>query len=438
MKNLLSSYGGRRRYNEDFRTLQESASAINKFLTHFQGNFILSGCTNNEDGYVWIDDKIRYVNAGNKNTSYKYIIAKENNGTQIRYANDNEHEMNVSYGAEYSIQKPDDGIGYIELSNNLSRFKNVVDEYVISKNSDDDVVLNTEILFNNKLISSDLVLQDISCKTDTDSVSFKYGNYKYVFGISEPTILCYESDELIWVINKNDLTLGQITMQPLSGNNLTIKGTVQCNTVNYMNRNYQNVEINTNKITLPLYDEYDKADSTMMFVTQTERIVHVYGALNKYIYSYDKDAFDCHIEYTPYNNNIETNYRKLIATETYYIRHGTQAYNIESTYQLSGIYLCKTTLRLPDKISKPKYTPGTVLTGDLYDDDCNGISHPWSISIEMFIDTDGYINLIIPRDLGIYSTETIKLNANGKGVPTFGMYGETKNLGLLVNMTYLT
>ena len=58
MKEIVSSHGGRFRYNEDIKALQESALAITEFLKQLDENFVLSGCKNNSSGYVWLDGKI--------------------------------------------------------------------------------------------------------------------------------------------------------------------------------------------------------------------------------------------------------------------------------------------------------------------------------------------------------------------------------------------
>ena len=41
MKEIVSSHGGRFRYNEDIKALQESALAITEFLKQLDENFVL-------------------------------------------------------------------------------------------------------------------------------------------------------------------------------------------------------------------------------------------------------------------------------------------------------------------------------------------------------------------------------------------------------------
>lgn len=49
MKEITGSQGGRYRYNEDIKALQDSALALTEFLKQIGTNFVLSGCKDNGD-----------------------------------------------------------------------------------------------------------------------------------------------------------------------------------------------------------------------------------------------------------------------------------------------------------------------------------------------------------------------------------------------------
>lgn len=113
MKEYVSTTGGRHLYSSDIKNLQELALAMEQIFKDCGGNFVISGCqqTNGSshassgdfpEGYVYIDGKIRHVDA-KENLQYANlkIVAKERTVGSIPYNDGSYHPQYTEYYAEY-------------------------------------------------------------------------------------------------------------------------------------------------------------------------------------------------------------------------------------------------------------------------------------------------------------------------------------------------
>ena len=161
MKEIVSSHGGRFRYNEDIKALQESALAITEFLKQLDENFVLSGCKNNSSGYVWLDGKIRYVEAVSVSTTYNYIVAEDTDGIEIEYHNHELHQMNINYGAKYSSSASTSAKTIAKLSelNDFPRLEYALfHKFSVDKVSKEKSEINAPVDFSDALAASGFVI----------------------------------------------------------------------------------------------------------------------------------------------------------------------------------------------------------------------------------------------------------------------------------------
>ena len=161
MKEIVSSHGGRFRYNEDIKALQESALAITEFLKQLDENFVLSGCKNNSSGYVWLDGKIRYVEAVSVSTNYNYIVAEDTDGIDIEYHNHELHQMNINYGAKYSSSASTSAKTIAKLSelNDFPRLGYALfHKFSVDKVSKEKSEINAPVDFSDALAASGFVI----------------------------------------------------------------------------------------------------------------------------------------------------------------------------------------------------------------------------------------------------------------------------------------
>lgn len=113
MKEYVSTIGGRHIYSSDIKNLQELALSMQEILKSTGANFVINGCECHslnentgvgtyEEGYVFIDGKIRHVEQADvSNMTNLKIVAKERKGDNIPYKDGTFHEQYVEYYAEY-------------------------------------------------------------------------------------------------------------------------------------------------------------------------------------------------------------------------------------------------------------------------------------------------------------------------------------------------
>lgn len=90
MKEYIAESGGRYTYADDILNLQELSLSMTAIFTGC-ADFIISGCLINgsdiSEGYVWINNKIRYFE-GCKGVNFPYYIYEKNINDSTTYAND--------------------------------------------------------------------------------------------------------------------------------------------------------------------------------------------------------------------------------------------------------------------------------------------------------------------------------------------------------------
>lgn len=420
MKEITSTYGGRYRYNEDIRVLQESALALTEFLGQFPGNYVISGCKNNSGGYAWIDGKIRHVDEADINTSYNYIVAKDSNNTTIVYYDGTEHEILLDYSAEYSASKPSDGTGYIELVDGSfqSISSEFFDKFGVSKTVSSKTSVTSPLRFLGDTRATSPVLGDIVCGTGDDCIRFTTGKHTFELGVSlsDPYIRCLDdSNTVIWQAGINDSASGDMELQPLSGNKLTVRNKIYCYDLLIKTKSGKYVSIKdidkyaiTTVNKYQLYNTYDKSNDPYLFVCESNNKVNIYGVLtNKYFD--ENEHSDCHDNYIVFS---DTNYHKVVSCE----KIDGEMYRV----------VMKLSLMIPSSIKFPTNgrLPGCMLSGNM---STRTMGAAASYNAQLMVGSDGYLYIIA------YSKNTTQLpiNING-GI----MYGMLQTPSFTVNLTY--
>lgn len=115
MKEYQSTTGGRHTYNSDFKNLQELALAAQEIFRDCKQNFVISGCEVKIDGatvsvgkgYVYIDNKIcKVAAASGLRPESLCIVARQENGDIIPYADGNTDIQYINYYAEATNTPP--------------------------------------------------------------------------------------------------------------------------------------------------------------------------------------------------------------------------------------------------------------------------------------------------------------------------------------------
>lgn len=217
MIEITNTKGGRKRYNEDIRCLQELAAAFTEIFKEANINFVLSGCQNNQEGYVWLNDKIRYVPASDK--SCDYIICDDTDGASIPYYDNTEHVMCHNYGAAYSEVQTSTCIQ--KVNGDFPRLKDaILGLYGVLKDSDETQVVNSPVYFDNVKFSSLIIDGTTTVKSKNDGFQILTKNGNYRFRSDSPVVEKFNGDEIEWQINGSS---GKILMPGFTGNNLTCK-----------------------------------------------------------------------------------------------------------------------------------------------------------------------------------------------------------------------
>lgn len=110
MKEYQSTLGGRPLYSSDIKNLQELALSFTELFKDYNAAFVLTGCgvthQNNAyqlaEGYVFLDGKIRHVNATSvASVQNLKIVSMQRDGSGITYNDDTDHVQYIEYYAEY-------------------------------------------------------------------------------------------------------------------------------------------------------------------------------------------------------------------------------------------------------------------------------------------------------------------------------------------------
>ena len=126
--------GGRHLYNEDMLDLQDLALSFTQLFVDCGGDFVISGCEvirqSNKwyvnEGFVWLDGKIRKVEKTQVSKQYPlYIVPRNTAGKSIPYAVQGiTGLMFIDYGAAVQTSKPSSG-KYIAMRSQEYGFENL-------------------------------------------------------------------------------------------------------------------------------------------------------------------------------------------------------------------------------------------------------------------------------------------------------------------------
>lgn len=214
MIEITNIKGGRKRYNEDIRCLQELAIAFTEIFKVADVNFVVSGCQNHQEGYVWLNGKIRYIPASDSDMDY--IICNDTDGAEIPYQDSSEHIMCHNYDAMYSSTPKSPCI--TKENGEFPRLKDALfGNYGVLKNSSKKQYLNSPVYFNNAKFASVVIDNNTTIKTTDKGLEISTRNGNYRFRLDSPIFEKYDGDTIEWQINGND---GNILMPKLFGSNL--------------------------------------------------------------------------------------------------------------------------------------------------------------------------------------------------------------------------
>ena len=171
MKEFIAETGGRFTYTDDILNLQELAISFSAIFDECS-NFVISGCqiagNDIDEGYVWINGKIRHF-TGAKGVGFPYYIFEKNTIDTVTYANDVNKRGRVNYLCS----------GGNNIPNELDNVTNSVPEFIEIKETYTPRLLDKffgkyavllDSPFSKQTIKKDLVLSGkLTGETDIES-----------------------------------------------------------------------------------------------------------------------------------------------------------------------------------------------------------------------------------------------------------------------------
>lgn len=439
MKEITSSQGGRFRYNEDIKALQESALAINEFLKQLDGNFVLSGCKNNDDGYVWLDGKIRYVEATLPSVNYSYIIAEDTDGIDIEYADKTNHQMNIVYSAKYSTTASSSARTIAKLPE-LKDFPRLgyalFHQFSIDKETTLKSVIDAPMDFSDNLGASQFNINVGTAKIQL-MVEYPYFLIKFIFGSKEYALklpfskhtVHFRGDDKEWSISdiyEGNNDSGELFYDSATINNLDIRDSATCEDLQIKTSNGEYLSIsdvinNTTAIVKGLYypiNAYTKESVSEISIRKSNDIISVQGLLPiEYIIG---NAYSsCHTGDPFYLSNLK------VENQQYHLKCDTVSNTSGITY-----LRIKTALRLPNGFPLPDANrmPGTILCSDMVN---YSSSRKFNGNMQLMIGADGYFYIIVTSEA---NRDYVNFVLNGNYI------NENSNqtrMGAAFNLTYV-
>lgn len=439
MKEIVSSHGGRFRYNEDIKALQESALAITEFLKQLDENFVLSGCKNNGSGYVWLDGKIRYVEAVSVSATYNYIIAEDTDGVEIEYYNHELHQMNTNYGAKYSSSASTSAKTIAKLSklNDFPRLGYALfHKFSIDKVSKQKSEINAPVDFSDTLAASGFVINIgtavvrmaieypyfvILILNEGKSCQLRLPFYRNTIGFT-----AHHNEWSVSNLNDGSNDYGELYFDNIDIKKLSIRNDLMCDDLQVMSSNgtylsianiLQNNNIDISCSTTKFYNINTNEECKYINVKKSNGIVSINGLLPiEYILGETYES--CHVGDPFYLHDIIESSQYHTLVQQYTNSSGIKALKI-----YTSLYL-KSSEFYPNK----NMLPGTILCSDMvsyYGGDCfNG-------NMQLMIDKTGRIYLLMASE---QQKEYINFVLNNSYID------ETKKelkLGVTFNLTYL-
>ena len=439
MKEIVSSHGGRFRYNEDIKALQESALAITEFLKQLDENFVLSGCKNNSSGYVWLDGKIRYVEAVSVSTTYNYIVAEDTDGIEIEYHNHELHQMNINYGAKYSSSASTSAKTIAKLSelNDFPRLGYALfHKFSVDKVSKEKSEINAPVDFSDALSASGFV---INIGSAVVRMTIEYPYFVITIQNNEKTsqlklpfydhTIRFKGNDNEWSVsnlNEGYSDSGELYFDSIDIRDLVIRLNLVCDDLQVLssNGNYlsianilQNNNIDISCSTTKFYNIKTNEECKYINVKKSNGIVTINGLLPiEYILGETYDS--CHAgDHFYLSDIIESNkYHTLVQSYT-----NTSGITVLKIY--TSLYL-KSSEFYPTK----NMLPGIMLCSDMVsyygEDHFNG-------NMQLMIDETGRICLLMAFE---QQREYIDFVINNSYIDETN---KESKLGVTFNLTYL-
>lgn len=439
MKEIVSSHGGRFRYNEDIKALQESALAITEFLKQLDENFVLSGCKNNSSGYVWLDGKIRYVEAVSVSTTYNYIVAEDTDGIDIEYHNHELHQMNINYGAKYSSSASTSAKTIAKLSelNDFPRLGYALfHKFSVDKVSTEKSEINAPVDFSDALAASGFVI-NIGSAVVRMTIEYPYfvitiQNNGKTSQLKLPFYdhtIRFKGNDNEWSVS--DLNVGysdsgELYFDSIDIRDLVIRLNLVCNDLQVLSSNgtylsianiLQNNNIDISCSTTKFYNIKTNEECKYINVKKSNGIVTINGLLPiEYILGENYDS--CHAgDHFYLSDIIESNkYHTLVQSYT-----NTSGITVLKIY--TSLYL-KSSEFYPAK----NMLPGIMLCSDMVsyygEDHFNG-------NMQLMIDETGRICLLMAFE---QQREYIDFVINNSYIDETN---KESKLGVTFNLTYL-
>ena len=439
MKEIVSSHGGRFRYNEDIKALQESALAITEFLKQLDENFVLSGCKNNSSGYVWLDGKIRYVEAVSVSTTYNYIVAEDTDGIEIEYHNHEVHQMHTKYGAKYSSSASTSAKTIAKLSelNDFPRLGYALfHKFSVDKVSKEKSEINAPVDFSDALAASGFVI-NIGSAVVRMTIEYPYfvitiQNNGKTSQLKLPFYdhtIRFKGNDNEWSVSNLNVGYsdsGELYFDSIDIRDLVIRLNLVCDDLQVLSSNgtylsianiLQNNNIDISCSTTKFYNIKTNEECKYINVKKSNGIVTINGLLPiEYILGETYDS--CHAgDHFYLSDIIESNkYHTLVQSYT-----NTSGITVLKIY--TSLYL-KSSEFYPAK----NMLPGIMLCSDMVsyygEDDFNG-------NMQLMIDETGRICLLMAFE---QQREYIDFVINNSYIDETN---KESKLGVTFNLTYL-
>lgn len=239
MIEFKSNIGGRFDSVADFVNMQNSALAITKFFLDSDLYFVISGCKRTEhgytDGFVWVDEKIRYVEATDIDSDDIWIVSdNDGEGVSVEYADGSTHPVSYIYSAHYATSGSID----VDMQAENGKFPTLVDffsNYVLAKNSDSLQEITTNSGFDASSFKNGYTYRDDE-DYDTVSVGYEksnkrffikflnsYGNEysKYYIDQNGTALTFSKNGQIVWQIGGE---LGELSINDMQLHNMDDNG----------------------------------------------------------------------------------------------------------------------------------------------------------------------------------------------------------------------
>ena len=225
MRYIESELGGRYRYNEDFRSIQDTVLAFAEILRDCGNNFVITGCKDGQEGYVWLNGKIRYVPALASGESGNYIVCNDSEGPEVQYGDDTKHKLYDEYGAAYCSTKKEPCLS--KTNGSFPTIRECFWEYYgVAKNSKSEQVVNIESSFNNGIETEKVIIGDNTSLYITDSeIIIESGKCGISLSSDSPLIGIRSNGKTVTTLGGEvaaSQVFGNLTMPKLTGESFNV------------------------------------------------------------------------------------------------------------------------------------------------------------------------------------------------------------------------